>query len=72
MAGMLDLTDVLGLIVDRFNDGALPQQALIPPVHEPVRHVFPQAGNKLQTVVTEEALKQGLRQIPLVSNQFAK
>ena len=55
---MFYLRDILRFIVDRFNQGSLPQQNLIGYAHQRVLHIVLYLGDKLYAI-KKEVLKQG-------------
>ena len=50
MAGMLDLTDVLELVIDRLDQRPFAEQELVRQRHQQVAHVLAQFGNEPQTL----------------------
>ena len=66
---MLDLLDVLELIMNGFDEGALTQQELIDQRHPFVLHVFTDLGHEVQTPFPE-FLEQSLADIPSITDQF--
>jgi len=47
---VLDLTDVLKLIVDRFNQGSLPKENLVDQVEQPGLHVLAELGDQFDSL----------------------
>ena len=52
--GVLDLTDVLELIIDHFNQGSLPQQDLVDQAQQPGFHVFAEPDDQLGSLNPQE------------------
>ncbi len=72
MAGVLNLRNVLELVIDGFDDGALAQKELIFQVHEAVLHIFAEFGDQLQMLVIEQFLKNRFGDVAPVAKQLAK
>lgn len=68
---MLDLRDVLELIHDRFDDGALSQHDLVEHRHEPALHVRFQPGHELDSLVVKR-LEERLRDVALIAEELAE
>jgi hypothetical protein len=71
MPRMLNLRLILQLVVDGLNDETLPQQEFVAHQHQAVFHVGFDAGDELETLFPQ-GLKERLREITLIANQFAK
>lgn len=72
VASVLDLADVLELVIDRFDDGALAQQELIAEIHEDIAHILAQLGDELDALCDEQVFDERLRNIAFVADEFAK
>ena len=66
---MLNLTNIFELIVHRFDDGTLAQEDFVHQAHELVSHVLAASSNQFQALLLE-LFKQGLRDIPLISEEL--
>lgn len=71
MATVLNLGDILELVMDCFDKGALAQHEFVPQWHQPRFHVAANAGNKLD-VLLQQLFKQGLGEIAFVTKQLAE
>src|SRR5690242_1360261 len=71
VASVLNLRNVLQLVVNRLDNGALAQQEFVSQVHQAVLHVGTQLGDQLDTL-RPQALKQRLGPIPFVAKQLAE
>ena len=69
MPGVFNLGDVLQLVIDRFYQGAFPQQDFVRYAHQGVLHVILHFGYQLYAV-EKEALEQSLPDISLVRAKF--
>ena len=69
MAGVLNLRNVLELVIDGFDDGALAQKELIFQVHEAVLHIFAEFGDQLQVLVIEQFHKNRFGDVAPVAKQ---
>jgi hypothetical protein len=72
MPGVLNLGDILELINDRFDDGALPQQQVFRQRHQAVLHIRTQLGNHANTEGFQQELKEWLGDVAFVAKQFAE
>ena len=52
--GVLDLTDVLELIIDHFNQGSLPQENLVDQVQQPRFYVFAEPDDQFDSLNPQE------------------
>ena len=71
MSGMLNMTDVFELIVDRLNDRPLSEHNLVVKVHERVLHVLPDFGDQVY-VIHEQAFEEILTDIPPVGKELSE
>lgn len=69
MSGVFHLSNVLQLIVYRFNDSSLSEKKFVGNAHQRAFHIAFQLGDKLYSV-DKESLKEILAEIPLVTNQL--
>ena len=72
MPGVLNLGDVLELINDRFDDGALSQQQVFRQRHQAVLHVRAQLGYQANTEGIQQELKEWLGDIAFIAKQSAE
>src|SRR5947207_3360884 len=71
MARVLYLRDVLELIHNRFDDGALPEHDLIEHEHKPILHPRFQLGHESDSILIKR-LEKRLRDVALIAEEFAK
>ena len=50
MPGVIDLTDVLELIIEHFNQSSLPQEDLVDQAYQPRFHVFTEPDDQLDSL----------------------
>src|SRR5436305_15041552 len=72
MTSMLNLGNVLELVIDGLNNGAFAQQELVVQADEHIPHIFAQPSNQLQASGVEKLLKERLRNVALVAEEFAE
>ena len=70
--GVLNLTDILELIVDRLDQSPLAEQEFVCQGEQPVLHVLAELRDQMEALLDEEGFGEGLRAVALVPEQFAK
>ena len=71
VTGMSDLRDVLQLVGNRLDEGALAQHELVKQQQQAVLHVLAQAGDEMN-VLGQELVGERLGDVTLVAEQLAK
>ena len=71
MATVFNLADVLKLIIDRFNNGALTQHQFIEERHQLVLHVLFQLRDEFDTLF-KQIVKELLRDVSFIAAELAK
>ena len=68
---MLNLTDILQLVIDSFNNGALSEHDLVVEIHQRVLHVLPDLRHQMH-VIHKEHLKEILADVSPVGKQLSE
>ena len=71
VAGVLDLTHILELVVDALNERALAQEQLLGEIHQDIAHVLAQFRDEAQALLQQEALGEGRRDGALIATEAA-
>jgi hypothetical protein len=72
VARVLDLADILELIDDGLDEGALAQEQAIGEGHKNVAHILAQFGDEPQPVAKEQLLSKRRRDVALVPKEASK
>src|SRR5260370_33121415 len=72
VACMLDLADVLELVVDALDDRAFAEEQLIGQGKETRAHVLARFSDEMDPLLNQEALRERLRDVAAVAEEFAK
>jgi hypothetical protein len=71
MPGVLNLTDIFQLVIDRFDQCPLAEQEFVPQLHEPIFHVPADFRQQLKPLPPQRVV-QRLGDIPPLSTALAK
>ena len=72
MAGMLNLTDILELVIDALDDRPLAEQELVGVGQYAFTHILAHLGNELNAVLDEQLLGKGLGDVAAIPKELAK